>query len=96
MLFLSCCDVSVLLSVTQEETELHIVGMLKLLKYRISVAIRQSFFFLPKHFRNSRSVLNDRSKSLGLFRIGKTYIIAKFHGTDLAICSHFREENPIV
>ena len=28
---------------------------------------------------------------MGLFRKGKTYIIAKFHRTDLVICSHSRE-----
>ena len=27
----------------------------------------------------------------GGFRKGKTHIIAKFHGTELVICSHFRE-----
>ena len=26
-----------------------------------------------------------------MFRKGKTRIIAKFHGTELVICSHFRE-----
>ena len=28
---------------------------------------------------------------MGLFRKGKTCIIAKFHRTDLVICSHSRE-----
>ena len=28
---------------------------------------------------------------MGLFRKGKTSIIAKFHRTDLVICSHSRE-----
>ena len=41
-----------------------------------------------KIVKKSRSVLQDGSSSLGLFRKGKTRIIAKFHGTDLAICSH--------
>ena len=45
--------------------------------YRISSVVRQSFF-LPKQSQKSRSVLQDRSRSLGLFRKGKTRIIAKF------------------
>ena len=28
---------------------------------------------------------------MGLFRKGKTGITAKFHGTDLVICSHYRQ-----
>ena len=58
--------------------------------YRISSVIRQSFF-LPKQSQKSRSILQDRSRSLGLFRKGKTRIIAKFHRADLVICSHSRE-----
>ena len=34
--------------------------------------------------------------SLGLFRKGKTCIIAKFHRTDLVICGHSRQEKPIL
>ena len=30
------------------------------------------------------------------FRKGKIRIIAKFHGTDLVICSHFREGKNLV
>ena len=37
-----------------------------------------------------------RSRSLGLFRKGKTRIIAKFHWTDLVICSHSRERKTLV
>ena len=60
----------------------------------ISSIIRQSFF-PSKTIPKSRSVLKDGSKSLGLFRKGKTHIIAKFLRTDLVICSHSREEkNP--
>ena len=36
------------------------------------------------------SILQDGSRSLGLFRKGKICIIAKFYRTDLDICSHFR------
>ena len=32
---------------------------------------------------------------MGLFRKGKTCIIAKFHGTDLVICSHSRERKTL-
>ena len=53
--------------------------------YHISSVIRQSFFFLPKQSQRSRSILEDRSRSLGLFRKGKIGIIAKFHKTDLVI-----------
>ena len=52
-------------------------------------------FFLPKQSQRSRSVLLDMSGSLGLFRKGKTHVIAKFHRTDLVICSHSREEKAL-
>ena len=42
-------------------------------------------FFLPKQSERSRSILQDGSRSLGLFRKGKIGIIAKFHRTDLVI-----------
>ena len=61
-----------------------------LASYRISSVIRRSFF-LPKQFQKSRSVLQDGSRSLGLFRKGKTRIIAKFLRADLVIGSHSRE-----
>ena len=41
--------------------------------------------------QTSRSILQDGSRSLRLFRKGKTHIIAKFHWTDLVICSHSKE-----
>ena len=40
---------------------------------------------IPKQCQISRSILQDRSRSLGLFRKGKIGIIAKFHRTDLVI-----------
>ena len=46
---------------------------------------KTEFFFLPKQSQRSRSVLQDGSRSLGLFRKGKISIIAKFHRTDLVI-----------
>ena len=55
--------------------------------YRISSVIRQSFF-LSKQPQKSRAILQDGSRSLGLFRKGKTRIIAKCLGVDLVICSH--------
>ena len=62
----------------------------ELMRYCISLVIRQSFP-LPIQSQRSRSILKDRSRSLGLFRKGKTHIIAKFHRTDLVICSNFIE-----
>ena len=59
--------------------------------YRIFSVIRESFFPLPKQSQKSRFILQDRSRSLGLFRKGKTGITAKFHWTDLVIFSHCRE-----
>ena len=53
-------------------------------EYRISSVIRRSFF-LPKQSQRSRSILQDGSRSFGLFRKGKIDIIAKFHRTDLVI-----------
>ena len=44
-----------------------------------------SFLNTPKNLDPSY----DGSRSLGLFRKGKTLIIAKFHGSDLVICIHF-------
>ena len=46
---------------------------------------KTEFFFLPKQFQSSRSVLQDGSRSLILFRKGKIGIIAKFHRTNLVI-----------
>ena len=57
--------------------------------YRISSVIRRSVF-LPIQSQRSRSILQDRSRSFGLFRKGKIGIIAKFHRTDLVIWSHSR------
>ena len=34
------------------------------------------FFFLPKQSQKSRSILQDRSRTLGLFKKGKTGIVA--------------------
>ena len=59
----------------------HLTG---LIWYRISSVIRRSFF-LPKQSQRSRSVLQDGSRSLGLFRKGKIGIIAKFHRTGVFI-----------
>ena len=66
--------------------------------YHISLVIRQSFS-LPKQSQKStgRSILQEGSKSLGLFRKSKTRIIAKFHRTDLVIYNHSREGgNPVL
>ena len=60
-----------------------------------SSVLRQEFFFLPKQSKKSRSVLQDGSRSLGLFRKGKTGIIAKFHRTDIVISSHSREKKTL-
>ena len=51
-------------------------------------------FFLSKTIPKIKIRLIGRSRSFGLFRKGKTHIIAKFHRTDLVIFSHSREGNP--
>ena len=61
--------------------------------YPISLVIRQSFF-LPKSSEKSRSVILDGSRSLGLFKEGKTCVVTNFHKTALVICSHSREGQP--
>ena len=61
--------------------------------YCISSVIKQIIFH-PKQSQRSRSILKDGSRSLGLFRKGKIGIIAKFHRTDLVICSHSRGTKP--
>ena len=60
----------------------------------ISLVIRQDFFFLPKQSQKFRSILYDGSRSLGLFRKGKSLIIAKIHRTDSFTCIHSREGKP--
>ena len=50
-----------------------------------------TIFFSSKTIPKSRSVVKDGSRFLGLFRKGKTGIIAKFHRTDIVICNHSRE-----
>ena len=62
-------------------------------KYRISSLIRRCFF-LPKQSQKSRSILQDGSRSLGLFRKGKTRITAKLQRADMIICTHSREGKP--
>ena len=57
----------------------------------ISLTIRQRFFSFQKPSQKSRSILLDGSRSLGLFRKGKSHITAKNFGTDLVICCHFRD-----
>ena len=61
-------------------------------RWRNTVFLRleDRVFVLPKHSKNLDPSC-DGSRSLGLFRKRKTCIIAKFHGTDLVICSHSRE-----
>ena len=49
-------------------------------------------FYLQNSPQKSKSVLLEEYIFFGLFRKGKTYIIAKFYRTDLVICRHFREE----
>ena len=49
------------------------------------VGYKTEFFFLPKQTQRSRSILQDGSRSVGLFRKGKIGIIAKFHRTDVVI-----------
>ena len=54
--------------------------------YRISSVIRQRFFFpFQNNSKNLDPSYKMESSSLGLFRKGKTCIIAKFHRTDLVI-----------
>ena len=52
---------------------------------------KTEFFFLPEQSQKSRSLLYDGSRSLGLFRKGKTCVIAKFQRDDLVICRHSGE-----
>ena len=54
-------------------------------------SFQDGVFFLPKQSQKSRSILQDGSRSLGLFRKGKARITAKLHRTDLIICTHSRE-----
>ena len=46
---------------------------------------KTEFFSFGKQSQRSRSVSQDGSRSLGLFRKGKIGIIAKFHRTNLVI-----------
>ena len=40
--------------------------------------------------------MTDEADSSGLFRKGKTHIIAKFQRTDLFICRHYKQINRVV
>ena len=51
----------------------------------------EAFPFQYNHKNLDLSYRMDLARSLRLFRNGKTHIIAKFHWTDLVICSHSRE-----
>ena len=54
-------------------------------------------FFHSKQTQKSRSILENGSSSLGLFRKGTILIIAFLHRTDLINWSHsHRRENPII
>ena len=44
-------------------------------EYHISLVIRHEFFSFHNNPKKSRSVLQDGSRSLGLFRKGKTRIV---------------------
>ena len=59
---------------------LHGIKQIWALIYHISSVIKL-FFFLPK----------QSQKTLGLFRKGKTCIIAKFHRTNIVVYSHSRK-----
>ena len=59
--------------------------------YRISSLIRQCFFSIQNNPKNLDQSYKT-SRSLGLFKKGKTHITAKLHRTDLIICTHSREE----
>ena len=62
--------------------------------YRISLVIRQSFFFPtknnPRHLDPSYKMDLDLWDCLGSVKLK----IANFDGTDLVICSYFREGKP--
>ena len=54
-----------------------------------SSIIRRRFFFILSFLNNLKDLDPSKagSRSLGMFRKSKTSIIAKFHRTDLVICS---------
>ena len=60
-------------------------------RHLLFLRLEDGVFLLPKQSQKSRSIIKDGSRSLGLFRKGKTCIIAKFHSADLIICNHSRE-----
>ena len=88
-----CCNPSLELSCWISSNNRHVRKFIRFIpftpSYRISSVIRR-VFFLPKQSKRSRSILQDGSRSFGLFRKGKIGIIAKFHRTDLVIWSHSR------
>ena len=51
--------------------------------------------FPSKKYQRSRSILLDGSRALVLFRKGKTHMLAKFHRTDLVMCSHSKERKTL-
>ena len=63
---------------------------LTILLYKVPYFFSYKTEFFPFQ-NNPKSQDQDGSRSLRLFRKGKTGIKAKFHRTDLVICSHSRE-----
>ena len=54
------------------------------------------FSFQNKPKNLDPSYKKDRSRFLGLLKKDRTRITAQFHGTDLVIFCHSREENPVL
>ena len=52
---------------------------------------KTELFFHPKQCQKSSTILQDGFRFLGLFRKGRTCIIAKLHRTNIVIRSHSRE-----
>ena len=69
--------------------EIAIESIVKLVNWQQDQAVPYFLVSLPKLSQKSRSI--DGSRFLGLFRKGKTHILAKFHRSDLVICGHSRE-----
>ena len=71
------------------------ISFSKITQNIIFLWLKDGSFSLSKQSHKSRSVLQDWSISLGLFRKGKTLIITKFHMTDLVKCSYSRERKTL-
>ena len=72
-----------------------IISVSMLIRITVFLRLQDIVFPLPKQSQKSRSVLKDRSRSLGLIRKAKTRIVAELQRCELVVCSYSRERKTL-